>query len=53
MNGRLRHDPPRKIDIEGPWAKKRQDILLTRALISRECLGFKISNSNPLAGNSA
>ena len=41
MNGRLRRDLPRHIDIDKMNDEDLQDILLTHNLTPRKCLGFK------------
>ena len=40
MNGRLRRDLPRRIDIDKISEPELQDILLTHNLTPRKCLGF-------------
>jgi len=41
INGRLRRDLPRKIDIDKISGQELQDILLMHNLTPRKCLGFK------------
>lgn len=41
MNGRLRRDLPRRIDIDKLADEDLQDILLTHNLTPRKCLGFR------------
>ena len=41
INGRLRRDLPRKIDIDKISDQELQDILLMHNLTPRKCLGFK------------
>jgi transposase, IS30 family len=41
MNGRLRRDLPRNLDIDKLGDEELQDILLTHNLTPRKCLGYK------------
>jgi IS30 family transposase len=41
INGRLRSDLPRKIDIDKLSEQELQDIVLVHNLTPRKCLGFK------------
>ncbi len=46
MNGRLRRDLPRQLDIDKMSDEELQDILLTHNLTPRKCLGLNARSSH-------